>query len=438
MSTIPPEIAAKGSSENRAGDGQSIWYPYTQMRSAPRPILVERAEGVYLYASDGQRILDGISSWWVNIHGHNHPRLNRALQEQADRFAQVIFAGFTHEPALRLADQLVQRTPSNLTHVFFSDNGSTSVEVALKMAYQSWINRGESGRNLFVAFEHAYHGDTFGAMAVGGVEVFHSAFSDLFFEVRRASSPSRQRSENRGAEDLERILEKEGDRVAAVILEPMVQAAGGMIIWPRESLCRVRELTTHYGIPLIADEVFTGFGRTGKMFACEHGPIEPDIMCLSKAITGGYLPLAATLASEEIYEAFLSEDRAKTLFHGHSYTGNALACAVALESLALLDETGLLRVQSLEKLFRERLARLESLPAVDEVRGIGGLAVAELGPEKQSGYLDARGPEMAQAFLQRGVLLRPLGNVLYFLPPYAITDEEAHGVFDVIEEVLSQ
>jgi adenosylmethionine-8-amino-7-oxononanoate aminotransferase len=438
MKTTPPETATNDSTENGTGDGQPIWYPYTQMQSAPCPITVDRAAGVYLYASDGQRILDGISSWWVNIHGHNHPRLNRALKEQADQFAQVIFAGFTHEPALRLAHQLVRRTPPNLTHVFFSDNGSTSVEVALKMAYQSWINRGETDRNLFVAFEDAYHGDTFGAMAVGGVDVFHSAYSDLFFEVRRASSPSRQGAENRGAEDLERILEKDGDRVAAVIIEPMVQAAGGMMIWPRECLCRVRELTTQYRIPLIADEVFTGFGRTGKMFACEHGPIEPDLMCLSKAITGGYLPLAATLASDEIYETFLSEDRGKTLFHGHSYTGNALACAVALESLALLDETGLDRVGALEKLFSERLARLESLPVVDEVRGIGGLAVAELHSEKQTGYLDTRGPQMAKAFLQRGILLRPLGNVLYFLPPYAITDDQAHGVFDVIEEVLSQ
>lgn len=406
------------------------------MQNAPRPIVVERAEGVYLHTSCGQRIIDGISSWWVNIHGHNHPRLNRALNQQAGRFAQVIFAGFTHEPAVLLADQLVERTPSNLTRVFFSDNGSTSVEVALKMAYQSWVNRGDFGRDLFVAFEHAYHGDTFGAMAVGGVDVFHSAYSDLFFEVRRAATPFQQENDRR-AEDLERILEQDAKRVAAVIIEPMVQAAGGMIIWSPESLCRVRELTTHYGIPLIADEVFTGFGRTGKMFACEHGPINPDIMCLSKAITGGYLPLAATLASEEIYNAFLSEDRKKTLFHGHSYTGNALSCAVGLESLALLDEVGLNRVQSLEELFRERLAKVASLPVVGEVRGIGGLAVIHLHPELQTGYLDTRGPKVAQEFLQRGVLLRPLGDVLYFLPPYIITDEEAHGVFDVIEEVLS-
>ena len=423
-----------------ADDQLYVWHPYTQMRTAPQAIPVERAEGVYLYTSDGRRFLDGISSWWVNIHGHNHPRLNRALQEQANRFAQVIFAGFTHEPAVRLAAQLVERTPPRLTRVFFSDDGSTAVEVALKMAYQSWRNRGESNRNLFVAFERAYHGDTFGAMAVGGVSVFHSAYSPLFFEVRRALTPHRSQhsGEDHGAEDLEAILEREGHRVAAIIMEPMVQAAGGMIIWPAEFLRRVGELARHYGVPLIADEVFTGFGRTGKMFACQHGPIEPDIMCLSKALTGGYLPLAATLASEEIYQAFLSEDREKTFFHGHSFTGNALACAVALESLAVFDETKSLdRILALERLFMKRLAKLKSLPVVSAVRGIGALAVVELYPEKERGYLDTRGVQMAQVFLERGILLRPLGNVLYFLPPYVITDQEIHWVFDVIEEVLS-
>ena len=427
-----------------AQDQRYVWHPYTQMLTAPEAIPVERAEGIYLYTPDGQRILDGISSWWVNIHGHNHPRLNRALQEQADRFAQVIFAGFTHEPAVRLAAQLVQRTPPNLSRVFFSDDGSTAVEVALKMAYQCWRNRGESKRNLFVAFEYAYHGDTFGSMAAGGVEVFHSEYSGLFFDVRRArvrgSQPRGADSPKESqppAEELEEILEREGDRVAAVIMEPMVQAAGGMILWPVEFLRHVREVTQHHGIPLIADEVFTGFGRTGKMFACQHGPIEPDLMCLSKALTGGYLPLAVTLASEDIYQSFLSKDRRKTFFHGHSYTGNALACAVALESLALLDETKSLdRVMELEGLFSKRLEQLNSLPVVEKVRGIGALGVLELSTQGKSGYLDERGPRLAQAFLERGILLRPLGDVLYFLPPYVITDEEAHSVFDAIEEVL--
>ena len=427
-----------------AQDRRYVWHPYTQQFTAPEAIPVERAEGVYLYTSNGQRILDGISSWWVNIHGHNHPRLNRALQEQADRFAQVIFAGFTHQPAVRLAAQLVQRTPANLTRAFFSDDGSTAVEVALKMAYQSWRNRGEFKRNLFVAFEHAYHGDTFGTMAAGGVEVFHSEYSGLFFEVLRArvrlSQPRRADSPEAShpAEELEAILEQEGHRVAAVIMEPMVQAAGGMIVWPVEFLRHVREVTRRHGIPLIADEVFTGFGRTGKMFACQHGPIEPDILCLSKALTGGYLPLAVTLASEDIYESFLSEDRRKTFFHGHSYTGNALACAVALESLSVLDETKSLdRVMELEGLFTKRLEQLKSLPVVEEVRGMGALGVVELSTQGQSGYLDERGPKLAQAFLERGILLRPLGNVLYFLPPYVITNEEVHSVFDAIEEVLA-
>ncbi|MFQ5928413.1 MAG: adenosylmethionine--8-amino-7-oxononanoate transaminase [Acidobacteriota bacterium] len=410
-----------------AKDRVYIWHPYTQMLSAPPAIPLERAEGVYLYTADGRRILDGISSWWVNIHGHNHPRLNRALQEQIGKLAQVIFAGFTHEPAVRLAAELVKCTPANLSRVFFSDDGSTAVEVALKMAYQYWRNREESQRKLFVALEHAYHGDTFGAMAVGGVKEFHCHFSDLFFEVRRV----------RGVESLEEILKRESGRVVAVIVEPMVQGAGGMLIWPVEFLRQLREVTHHYSIPLIADEVFTGFGRTGKMFACEHGPIEPDLMCLSKGLTGGYLPLGATLASEEIYGSFLSEDHTRTFFHGHSFTANALSCAVALESLALFhEERRLERVAELEQLFRQRLNHLRDASIVRETRGIGALAVLELEPQKQAGYLDERSAVLGQAFLDRGVLLRPLGNVLYFLPPYVITDDEAHWVFDVIEEVL--
>jgi adenosylmethionine-8-amino-7-oxononanoate aminotransferase len=237
---------------------------------------------------------------------------------------------------------------------------------------------------------------------------------------------------------LAEILEREGDRVAAVILEPILQGAGGMLLHDGAFLREVREETRRRGIPLIADEILTGFGRTGRLFACEHGPIEPDLLCVSKALTGGYLPLSATLASEEIYTAFLSEDRSRTFFHGHSYTGNALACAVALESLALFDEEDRLgRLARLERLFAERLERLRSHPRVAEVRGLGGLAVVELRPESSGGYLDDVGPRLAAAFLDRGVLLRPLGNVIYFLPPYVITDEEAHGVFDVIEEVLA-
>jgi len=405
-----------------------------------------RAEGVYIYTADGRRILDGISSWWVNIHGHNHPVLSRALCEQASKLAQVIFAGFTHEPAARLAAKLAGLAPARLEHVFFSDDGSTAVEVALKMAYQYWQNLGESSRRLFVALEHAYHGDTFGAMAAGGVHVFHEKFRDILFEVRRAQSPTchdcpvgktRPGCGTECARGLAGILEREGDRVAAVVVEPMVQAAGGMIVWPVEFLLEVRNLTRKLGIPLIADEVFTGFGRTGKLFACEHGPVSPDIICLSKALTGGYLPLAATLCTTEIYRAFLGKDSGRTFYHGHSYTGNALACAVALESIRLLEETlATGRLRDLERLFAARMEGLRGIPCVRNVRGIGVLAALDVVPEGRGGYLDPIGPKLYQEFLARGVLLRPLGNVLYFLPPYVITDEDAHRVFDTLEEVL--
>lgn len=423
-------------------DLRHVWHPYTQMLTAPAPLPVERAEGVHLHLSGGRKVLDGVSSWWVNLHGHNHPRLNAALAAQAEKLAQVIYAGFAHEPGARLAAELSRRAPGRLPRVFYSDDGSTAVEVALKMAYQLWRHRkagepGGMGRNLFVAFDDAYHGDTFGAMAAGGVPVFHSAFRDLFCEVRRAATPvSRRRGS--GSPEIEEILEREGERVAAVIVEPILQGAGGMLIHDGAFLRRIREATARRGIPLIADEVFTGFGRTGRFFACEHGPIVPDLLCLSKALSAGYLPFAATLASQEIYEAFLSEDRGRTFFHGHSYTGNALACAVGLESLALFDESGALeRIAGLEALFARRLARLAGHPRVEATRNVGHLAALDLRPGGEGGYLDGLGPRLGRAFLERGILLRPLGNTLYFLPPYVITDAEAEGVFDAIEEVVS-
>jgi len=417
-------------------DRRHVWHPYTQMQSAPPPLPVVRAEGVYLYLADGRRLLDAVSSWWVNLHGHNHPRLNRALARQAETLAQVIFAGFTHEPGARLAAALAERAPGRLPWVFYSDDGSTAVEVGLKMAWQLWKNRGEERRDLFVAFDDAYHGDTFGAMAASGVGTFHDRFSQLLFAVRRARTPV-SAARGSASPSLGEILEREGERVAGVILEPMLQGAGGMLVQPAAFLREVREETARKGIPLIADEVLTGFGRTGKLFACEHGPIVPDILCLSKALTAGYLPFAATLASDEIYRSFLSDDRTRTLFHGHSYTGNALACALALESLALFEEENRLgRVVELEQLFAGRLARLREHPAVAQVRGIGSMAAVELRPASEGGYLDALGPRLVEGALARGVLLRPLGNILYLLPPLVITDGEAHGVFDVIEELL--
>lgn len=430
-------------------DRRTVWHPYTQMKTAPPPLPIVAGAGVYLETADGRKILDGISSWWVNLHGHAHPRLNRALAEQAARISQVIFAGFTHEPAARLAEELVRRSPPRLTRAFYSDDGATAVEVALKMAYQAWRNRGEPHRTLFVALDGAYHGDTFGTMATGAVEVFHREFQDLFFEVRHVHGPycgtwPGAQHEGECPPSLEEVLEKDGDRVAAVIVEPMVQGAGGMIVHPPDFLRQVRRLTAEHGIPLVADEVFTGFGRTGKLFACEHGdtgdgPLEPDLMCLSKGLTAGYLPLSVTLASEEIYEAFLSDDRSKTFFHGHSFTGNALACAVALESLALFDDEDRLgRIAQLEALFRQRLEPLAASEAVLHTRCLGGLAALDLAAQGSGGYLDDLGPRLYDFFLSQGLLLRPLGNVLYFLPPYVVTDDEVHRVFDAIGEAVQR
>jgi len=422
-------------------DRRHVWRPYTQMKTAPPPLPVVRARGVWLELADGRRVLDAISSWWVNIHGHCHPRLGRALAEQAARLEHVMLAGFAHEPAARLAAALAARAPAGLEHVFYSDNGSTAVEVALKMAYQAWRQgrsprQGAGQRTLFVAFDDAYHGDTFGAMAAGGVRAFHHTFDELFFAVRRVSTPD-SRARGSTSPPLEAVLEADGERVAAVILEPMLQAAGGMRVQPPSFLAAVRAATARRGIALIADEVLTGFGRTGRFFACEHAGIVPDLLCVSKALTGGYLPLAATLASDAIYQAFWSDERARAFFHGHSYTGNPLACAIALESLALFDEQDCLaRVARFEQQASGRLERLARMPAVASTRGLGAMAALDLRSRGGGGYLDELGPRLSATFLDRGVLLRPLGNVLYVLPPYVITDDEVDGVFDTIERVV--
>ena len=421
-----------------------LWHPYTQMQTAPPPIPVVRGEGVYLYTEDGRSILDGISSWWVNIHGHSHPKLNEALARQARELEHVIFAGFTHRPAVELAERLVEVLPEGLHRIFYSDDGSTAVEAALKMAYQYWSNRGEPERRLFVSLEFAYHGDTVGTMSVSEESVFTKAFEDLLFRVARADAPYCYRcplglERSTCAIDclgsLEQILREEKGRVAGVIVEPMLQAAGGMIVWPREFLSGVRKLCDEHKTLLIADEVMTGFGRTGRMFACEHGPVRPDIACLSKGLSAGYLPLAATVATDDVYEAFLSDDRTKTFFHGHSFTANPLGCAVGLASLDIFREEGTLqRIAALEKQLCEGLEPMRSLNCVGDVRIIGGVGIVELA--EGDGYLSDIGPRLYREFLDRGLLLRPLGNVLYFMPPYVITEEETNRVIEQMGEVL--
>jgi adenosylmethionine-8-amino-7-oxononanoate aminotransferase len=332
---------------------------------------------------------------------------------------------------VELAERLVALLPRGLSRVFYSDNGSTAVEVALKMAWQYWRNRCVPERRSFVALHHAYHGDTVGAMSVSGSSVFTRSFEPLLFPVDRVGS----------AEELETHLSRSGGTVAAVIVEPMIQGAGGMLMRPADFLTAVRRLCDEHGTLLIADEVFTGFGRTGRMFACEHAGISPDIICLSKALTAGYLPLGATVATEQVYEAFLSDDRTKTFFHGHSFAANPLACAVAVASLDLFAREDVLgRVRRLERQLAAGLGALRDHPRIADVRVLGGVGALELvaatPPPADAGYLDAIGPRLATAFLERGLLLRPLGNVVYFMPPYAITDDEVDWAIGEIAEVI--
>jgi len=415
----------------RSADDRFVWHPYTQHGLNQTPVAVSRAQGAYLYTEDGRRIFDAVSSWWVTLHGHAHPRISAAIAEQASTLEQVIFAGFTHEPAARLAAELIQRAPAGLQRVFYSDDGSTAVEVAVKIALQYHRNRGED-RRLVAALDNAYHGDTFGAMSVSGRGLFTEPFSTLLFDVARLPDPV----DHDVAVALEQLIAQRGRDLAAVIVEPMLLGAGGMRMWAAESLRAIRDLTATHGIPLIADEVLTGFGRTGPMFACQHAGISPDLMCLSKGLTGGALPLGATLVREELFESFRSDDRRRTLFHGHSFTANPIACAASLASLSLLDDGCAAERQRIEQAHRCAAERFATIPGVFNPRVLGTVLALEIesGPD---GYLNAVGPSLNRFALGRGILLRPLGNTIYVLPPYCSTDEDLTGAYDVIAEFAS-
>ena len=403
-----------------------IWHPYTQEATEAPPIEVERGEGAYLYTRGGGRLIDAISSWWVNLHGHAHPLIAEAIAAQAARLEQVIFAGFTHEPAEELASRLSKHLPPALSRIFFSDNGSTAVEVAMKMAVQYWHNLGRPKKHRIVALENAYHGDTIGAMSVSADSPFTAAFHELRIPVLRVGS----------AEELEGMLESRHQDIAAMIVEPLVQGAGGMIMYSPELLSRYRNLCEQYDVLFIADEVFTGFGRTGRMFACEHAGIVPDMMCLSKGLTGGFMPLAATVSTEEIYQAFWSEDRSRAFFHGHSFSANPLGCAAAIANLKIFENEPVFeRIELIEKIHRERLASLEQHPAVGAVRVFGTIAAIEL-KTADAGYLSELRSRLYPFFIHHGVLLRPLGNVVYTVPPYVIASEDLHYVYDVIDKAM--
>lgn len=423
-----------------------LWHPFTQSGSDPAPLRVRRAEGVILELEDGRRILDAISSWWVNLHGHANPAIAAAIAEQAARLEHVLFAGFTHEPAEELAARLGKIAPAGLRHVFFSDDGSTAVEVALKMAVQFWRNSGRPEKKRIVALEHAYHGDTVGAMSASDDSPFTSAFDALRVPVLRAHSAScahcpvglqRATCHIECLQSLERILIERGPEIAAVIVEPLLQGAGGMIVHPEEFLAGVRKLTSAYGVLLIADEVLTGFGRTGKMFACERADVSPDLMCVAKGLTGGFLPLAATLATDAIHEAFSGGDRWRAFFHGHSYTANPIGCAAANANLIIFEtEPVFAGIAAIEQFHAARLPAFANHPAVHDVRHIGAVAAIEL-KVPDAGYLSSLRPKLYDFYLQHDVLLRPLGNVVYILPPYVITAEQLGRVYDVIEQSLA-
>jgi adenosylmethionine-8-amino-7-oxononanoate aminotransferase len=408
-----------------------VWHPFTQ-HGLNEPIpLVQRAQGALLHTADGRSVIDAISSWWVTTHGHGHPRIMAAIGAQAERLDQLIFAGWTHEPAETLAEGLREIMPAALTRVFFSDSGSTSVEVALKMALGYWQARGES-RHRIVVMEHSYHGDTIGAMSVGARGVFNRAYEPLLFDVSRIPFPAEGREQDT-LDALESTL-RQGD-AAALIVEPLLLGAGGMLMYRPEVLTSMRALCTKAGVLLIADEVMTAWGRTGTLLACEHAGVVPDILCLSKGLTAGSLPLAVTMASEPVFEAHLSRDRARMFFHSSSYTANAIACAAANANLAIWREEPVLeRVGKLAAMQAEKLEQLSRHGRVENARRLGTVAAFDI--RSQGGYLDNLAPRLMAFFRERDVLLRPLGNTVYVMPPYCVDEAQLSAVYDAIGEAL--
>lgn len=412
MSTREDPLAAR--------DRRVVWHPYTQQATDDAPLAVAAAHDAVLRLHDGREIVDAISSWWTCLHGHGRAEIADAITQQARTLDHVLFAGATHEPAVALAEALVQVAPRGLTRVFYSDDGSTAVEVALKIALQSFAQRGESERTVFVALEGGYHGDTFGAMAAGDPDPFFELFKPLLFRVARARVD---------AGSVAGALEQLGRRAAGVIVEPLVQGAGGMRMHAPQFLRDVRELCDRHRVPMIADEVMTGFGRTGRLFACEAADVTPDLMCVAKGLTGGVLPLAATLATDALFEAFLSRDRSRALFHGHSFTANPIACAASLASFAIVRREDTPRkLKAIGRVIEDELRRtVPASIAVREIRRTGGIVALEL-DTREKGYLALDPLRMRAAAIEHGVLLRPLGNVIYALPPSCTSDAQCRVI----------
>lgn len=411
-----------------------VWHPFTQHGLEEPVPLVTRGEGAILWTEDGRRIIDGISSWWVTTHGHGHPRIVQAIAEQAAKLDQVIFAGWTHEPAETLAGGLVDLMPDPLAHVFFSDSGSTSVEVALKMALGYWLHRGEP-RHRIVVMEHSYHGDTIGAMSIGARGVFNRAYAPLLFDVTEIPFPH-EGAEQATLDRLEAICREEAP--AALIVEPLILGAGGMLIYTPRVLAEMRAICARHGVLFIADEVMTGWGRTGSLLACEQADVVPDILCLSKGLTGGAIPLAVTMTTPPIFDAHYSTDRSRALYHSSSYTANPIACAAANANLAIWREEPVRgRIDDLAARQARHLDEAASLPGVARARRIGTIAALDV-EVRDTGYLSAVGPQMLARFRDAGLLLRPLGNTVYVMPPYCIDETDLAALYAGIADALHE
>ncbi|MCB1530791.1 MAG: adenosylmethionine--8-amino-7-oxononanoate transaminase [Rhodospirillales bacterium] len=426
-------------------DKKYIWHPFTQHATERDPVVITSARGACLYDEQGHEILDMISSWWTCVHGHAHPAINEALRDQAARMEHVMFAGFSHPPAIDLAEMLAQILPGDLNHTFFSDNGSTAVEVALKLSYQYWKNKGEDGRTKFLAFEGAYHGDTIGAMSAGKSCGFFNVWQDLLFCVDTVPYPHTwdgdndiQAKEDRALEIFKKHLQAHRNETAALIVEPLMQGAAGIRFCRPAFMKRVTDLARDAGLLIVYDEVAVGFGRSGEMFACEKIGVTPDIICLSKALTAGYMPLSVTVARDHVYESFLDNDFKKAFAHGHTFTANPLACAVALKSLDLFDtEKTMERVAHLEARHRAQLPALQALPDIYMPRVMGPVMAFNLADERGD-YKSREGEFLRDWYLSHGLNIRPLGNAVYIMPPYCISDAQLDRAYEGIFEGLHQ
>ena len=433
-------------------DKSFLWHPFTQMQDWEKESIcvIARGQGVYLIDTDSNRYLDGISSMWTNVHGHNHPRLNAALTAQIEKISHSTLLGFSNVPAIQLAKRLVEITPPGLNRTFFSDNGSTAVEIALKIAHQYWQHCGQENRSKFVHLDQAYHGDTLGAVSVGGIDLFHQTFAPLTFSSISTPTPnaykghSAEEDRDRCLDLLDQILTRHQGQISGIIVEPLVQGAGGMIIHPTGFLKGVEQLARKYDVLLIVDEVMTGLGRTGQMWACQREQVEPDILCSAKGLTAGYLPLAATLTTEKIYTAFLGEyTELKTFFHGHSFTGNQLGATVALANLELFDTPDFFsQLENKIAYFQQRLQEFHTLDYVGNLRSIGLIAAFELMSDKRKQiefpFEQKAGIRVCRSALKKGVILRPLVNTIVLMPPLSITTSEIDLLIDGVWSAVNQ